>query len=272
MSHISGPVKIFALIFIVAMSHLAVIIVRRINKRVMELSPRKSLSKVRSLSSLSASIIVFLLYFGAIGLILKEFGVSLMAYLASASVMGLAIGFGSQGLVQDVVTGLTLIFSDLVDLGDVVEISGQTGIVRQIGMRFIVLENYLGAEVSIPNRTITSVIKYPKGYVRCLTDITLSNDPALAYRMEERVNHLISSAFEQYAGIFLAPPSKEAHIKTSSGKEFLRIKFRIWPGRGSTIETNLKQEIVQTLKNIDPAYADWMVSINYEVEKKQLPF
>jgi len=164
--------------------------------------------------------------------ILKEFGVSLVAYLASASVMGLAIGFGSQGLVQDVVTGLTLIFSDLVDLGDIVEISGQTGIVRQIGMRFIVLENYLGAEVSIPNRTVTNVIKYPKGYVRCLADITLSNDPALASRMEERIDLLISSAFEQYTGIFLAPPSKEARIKTSSGKEFLRIKFRIWPGRG----------------------------------------
>ena len=162
LTQISGPVRILVLIVIVAMSHLAVIVVRRINKRVMGLSPRASLSKVRSISSLSASIIVFLLYFGVLGFILKEFGVSLTAYLASASVMGLAIGFGSQGLVQDVVTGLTLIFSDLLDLGDVVEISGQTGIVRQIGMRFIVLENHLGAEVSIPNRTVTSGRNCPK--------------------------------------------------------------------------------------------------------------
>lgn len=44
----------------------------------------------------------------------------------SASVVGLAIHFGSQGVVEDVVTGLTFIFSDLVDVGDLVEISGQT--------------------------------------------------------------------------------------------------------------------------------------------------
>ncbi len=61
---------------------------------------------------------------------------SLKTYLASASIMGLAIGFGSQGLVQDVVTGVTLVFSDLIDVGEMVEISGQTGIVRSIGMRF----------------------------------------------------------------------------------------------------------------------------------------
>src|SRR5690606_22150626 len=56
-------------------------------------------------------------------------------YFASASVIALAIGFGSQGIVQDVVTGLTLIFSDLIDVGDMVEISGQSGVVRSISMR-----------------------------------------------------------------------------------------------------------------------------------------
>ncbi len=89
--------------------------------------------------------------------------------------------------------------------------------------------------------------------------------------MEAKVKSLVTSAFEQFPGIFLSPPSMEARIKTSSGKELLRIKFRIWPGRGAPIETALKQEVVQSMKGIDPSYADWMVSINYEVEKKQLP-
>src|SRR5687767_4431636 len=91
-----------------------------------------------------------------------------------ASVLGLAIGFGSQGLVQDVVTGLTLIFSDLIDVGDLVEVSGQTGVVRGVTMRFVELENALGGTVFVPNRTISSVINYPRGYVRCFVDVTLA--------------------------------------------------------------------------------------------------
>ena len=267
---LGGPMRILVIIAIVVGAHLTVIATRRFGQRLMTEWPKRRLSKVRSIASLFTSVIIFIIYFGALGLVLKEFGVSLTAYLASASVMGLAIGFGSQGLVQDVVTGLTLIFSDLFDVGDMVEISTQTGIVRSIGMRFVVLENYLGAEIFIPNRTITNVVNYPRGYIRCLVDITLSADPDIANQMEKVMTPVVPSAFEQFPGILLAPPSVEGRIKTSSGKEFLRVKFRIWPGRGVTIETNLKQEIVQLLKNIDPSYAEWMVTVNYEVEKKSV--
>jgi small-conductance mechanosensitive channel len=68
-----------------------------------------------SLVTILVSAVTFVIYFMAVGLILKEFNVSLTTYLASASVIGLAIGFGSQGLVQDVVTGLTLIFSETLN-------------------------------------------------------------------------------------------------------------------------------------------------------------
>ena len=148
--------RIILILGIALGSHLSVIIIRRVGHRMMASGGSRSLSKLRSISSLGTSVAVFVLYFGAIGLILNEFGVSLKAYLASASVLGLAIGFGSQGIVQDVVTGLTLIFSNLFDVGDMVEISGQTGIVKRIGMRFTVLENSFGAQVFLPNRSIRS--------------------------------------------------------------------------------------------------------------------
>ena len=248
--------------------HLTVIMIRAIGKRLMAAMPSRSLAKVRSILGLLTSISIFILYFAAVGIVLKEFGVSLTAYLASASVLGLAVGFGSQGLVQDVVTGLTLIFSDLVDVDDMVEISGQTGIVQTIGMRFLVLKNYLGAQVFLPNRTITNVINYPRRYVRCLVDVTLSRKPKIADQMVELVQSIVADAAEQFTGLLITEPSSEGRIKTRSGKEFLRIKFRIWPGRGTALETTLKQEIVQSLKELDPAYMDWMVTVNYEVEKK----
>ena len=151
----SSAVRILLIIMIAVGSHIAVIFVRRFNNKLMGgwLSP--SLAKIRTILTLGSSIIIFSLYFGAIGLIVREFGLSLKTYLASASILGLAIGFGSQGLVQDVVTGLTLVFSSLINVGDMVEIGGQVRIVQRIGMRFTVLENAFGAEVFVPNRTIT---------------------------------------------------------------------------------------------------------------------
>lgn len=53
-----------------------------------------------------------------------------------------------------------------------------------------------------------------------------------------------------------------------SGRVFVRVKFRIWPGRSQPIENTYRQEIVQTLKMLDPDYAEWMVSINNEVSEK----
>jgi small conductance mechanosensitive channel len=103
--------------------------------------------KVITVTRLVVSSIIFGIYFLAIGLILREFGFSLTTYLASASVVGLAISFGSQGLVQDIVIGLTLIFWDAMDVGDMVEIAGLPtnnviGRVQEIGMRFTKVVNF----------------------------------------------------------------------------------------------------------------------------------
>ena len=178
-AYVSGlPIELRLLIFVglAIGTHIIVRIIRFLASFAMTGRPNRQYQKLRSVTSLTTSAVIFTLYFLALGFILREFGVSLTAYLASASVLGLAIGFGSQGVVQDVINGVTFIFLDLVDVGDLVEISGQTGIVKNISMRFVELENALGASVFIPNRTISNVINYPRGYVRCIVDITLPGD------------------------------------------------------------------------------------------------
>jgi len=259
-------------VLVAVLAHLLVRLVRMLANRFMVAEFTLDWTKTRTVFSLVISTFIFAVYFGAFGFILQEYGVSLTAYLASASILGLAIGFGSQGIVQDVVTGLTVIFSDLFHVGDLAEISGQTGIVTSIGMRFTVLRNPLGAEVFIPNRTITNVIVYPRGYIRCLADIVLPDDEGIAQRMIEAVKNIVSGTTEQFPGILRAGPEIENVQVTGAGKRFLRVKFRIWPGRGAPIETSFKQDVVQALKEIDASYADWKVSINYEVQKRAAAF
>lgn len=262
------PLRVLALIGIAVATHLLVVLIRHMAARFAR-APLREHRKLRSLVTVLTSAVVFALYFFVFGLILREFGVSLTAYLASASVLGLAIGFGSQGIVQDVVTGLTLIFSDLIDVGDLVEISGQSGVVRSISMRFVEIENAIGATVFIPNRTINNVVNYPRGYVRCIVDVTLLGDAAARDSAEKTVTRLTEAFHQQFPGILITPPSIEGRQRVASGREFLRLKFRIWPNRGGPIETVFVQELVATLTRDNEDYRPWMVAVTYEVEARR---
>jgi small-conductance mechanosensitive channel len=265
-----GITRILLIAAILLVAHFSVVLIRRTSKRFLSDRYSQSVSRTKTVISLLLSVSIFSLYFGAVGLVVTELGISIKAYLASASILGLAIGFGSQNFVQDLVSGLTVIFSGLFDVGEMVEISGQTGIVKSIGLRFTVLENSMGAEVFIPNRKIENVLNYPRGYVRCLADVTLPADPALSERMESLVEASSLAVYEEFPGIVLTPPSLEGKETTKSGKTYLRVKFRLWPGRGDLIEKTFKPEIVQVLKAMDPTYGDWMVAVNFEVEKKSI--
>jgi len=265
------PIRLLIYAALAAATHVIVVLVRRSAHWVIMTESTRRFAKLRTIGTLATSVVIFSLYFVAGGFILTEMGISLTAYLASASVIGLAIGFGSQGVVQDVVTGLTLIFSNLIDVGDLVEVSGQTGIVKGITMRFIELQNALGARVFIPNRTINNVINYPRGYVRCIVDVTLLGNDAAKQEAEATAVSLMSNVNEQFPGILIAEPSVEGRLRFQSGKEILRIKFRIWPNRGQPIETFYVQELTARLQEIDPAFKPWMISVTYEVEQKRNP-
>jgi moderate conductance mechanosensitive channel len=254
----------------VAIAHLSVIAIRAASRRILATKFNRRYSKAWTLTTLLSSVAMFLLYFAAVGFTLNELGVSVTAYVASASIIGLAVAFGSQGIVQDVVMGVTIVLSDLFDVGDMVEIGGQTGIVRRLGMRFTVLVNALGSEVFIPNRSIVNVVSFARGYVRCLADVTLSADDNVAAAMEDRIRGIVAGFAEQYPGILMTQPDYEGRKSAGAGRRFLRIKFRIWPGRGAAIENEFRKETLDALKKLDENYADWMISIHYEVENRPL--
>jgi small conductance mechanosensitive channel len=259
--------RVALVVFIAIAAHVLVLAIRFIGRHLMSAETLLRWNKLRTLAGLFLSLLIFSLYFAALGLVLHEFGVSLTAYLASASVLGLAIGFGSQGVVQDVVTGLTVILSDLFQVGDMVEISSQTGIVQNISMRFTTLLNPLGAKVFIPNRTLSNVIIYPRGYLRCYADIALSPQSELARQMLPRIGEITQSFVEKYPGILRDIPEIGDPQTTASGKLYVRVKFRIWPGRDAPIANDYRSELVDTLKKLDQAYDGWMVSVNNEVSE-----
>ena len=117
----------------------------------------------------------------------------------------------------------------------------------------------------IPNRSITNVVAYPRGYVRAYVDVELPGDAA---RAEQAVWQIAESAREQFPGILVAPPSLEGRAKTPGGAEYLRVKFRLWPGQGALIEGIIRPRMVSALRALDPDYADWRVAVTYRAEPR----
>jgi small conductance mechanosensitive channel len=215
---------------------------------------------------LIANGVTFIMYFFAMGLVLEEFGVNLTGYLASASIIALAISFGSQGLVQDVVIGLTLIFSDTMDVGDMVEITGTTSVVgrvEEIGLRFTTLRNFYNQVVFIPNRTIANVSRFPHGGMFAYADIQIPMD-ADQSKAVQTVENIAKGMWMQFGAIILSEPMiGKVEAAPGGGWKFLRVHFKIWPGQGNLIETTFRQQMVSAMKAFDPNYAEWQVPVTY---------
>jgi moderate conductance mechanosensitive channel len=220
--------------------------------------------KFITLTRLIVSAITFVIYFLAIGFILVEgLHFPLMTYLASASVIGLAISFGSQNLVQDVVTGITLIFSNTIDVGDLVDLGGVIGRVESIGLRFTKLVNFYNQEIFVPNRNIGNVSRFPRGGIYAYADIQVPQKADQA-RLAQVITEIVKGTWTQFQAIVLAEPQiGEIETAEPGGWNFLRVKFTIWPGQGGLIETTFRQQVVNAMKTFEPAYADWMVTVTY---------
>jgi small conductance mechanosensitive channel len=222
--------------------------------------------KIATVTTILVSGLNFTIYFMAIGLILREFKVSLTAYLASASVIGLAVGFGLQGLVQDVVIGLTLIFSDALNIEDVVELSGQVGKVENIGLRFTTMVNLHGQKIYVPNRNITTISRFRRGSIRGYVDIQLP-DEIDEETVTEAVKSIATGLYSQQKSIILEKPELFGVKEAKGGNwRYLRVKFRLWPGQNSIIEITFKQRVIDFMKKTHPNYSDWMITIAYRVE------
>lgn len=219
--------------------------------------------KLASIITLVVSTFTFVVYFAAIGFILGELGISLTAYFASATVVGLAVGFGSQGLVQDIVIGLTLIFSDVLDVGDLADIGGQTGRVEAIGLRFTVLRTLMDQRVIIPNRNVLQINRYRHGYVRAYVDVQIP-DAIPEERLIPRLEAIAQGMHAQHPDIVLSPPESMGVRSAEPGEwRYLRIKFKIWPGQAPLIETTFRQRVLAAVRaEVDP-YPDWMVVVTF---------
>lgn len=136
-------------------------------------------------------------------MILSEVGVDLKPLLAAAGLGGLAIGFGGQSLVKDVISGFFILLEDSVRVGDVVEIAGVGGLVEEVKLRTITLRDLSGNVHVIPNGVIDKVKNMTKLYSYYLMDV------GVAYR--EDVDEVMA-VLKEIAAELQADPAFGADI------------------------------------------------------------
>jgi small-conductance mechanosensitive channel len=130
-------------------------------------------ARVRTLLPMLRTVLGIILVIVLAVTVLTEIGVNVAPLLAGAGVLGLAIGFGSQTLVRDVITGIFLLLEDTVAVGDTVTLGGLTGTVEQLSIRSIKLRALDGSVHIIPFSAVTTVTNMTRDFAFSVLDISI---------------------------------------------------------------------------------------------------
>jgi len=128
-------------------------------------------SRSQTLLTIGRNVAFVLIWVTAGMIALSEIGVNLAPLLAGAGVIGLAVGFGSQQLVQDVITGFFILVEDTIAVGDVADLGGKVGVVEAVTLRIVRLRAYDGQVHTIPYSKISTISNLTKDYSYYVFDV-----------------------------------------------------------------------------------------------------
>jgi len=120
-------------------------------------------TRAGTINTLMKSVTKYLLYFIAALMILEVLGINYMPVIASAGVVGVAVGFGAQSLVKDIISGLFIMLEDTYRVGEYVTAAAVSGFVEEFGLRTTKLRDWGNELRVIPNGQIDKVTNYSRG-------------------------------------------------------------------------------------------------------------
>lgn len=200
--------------------------------------------QVRTLAGVINGVGVFAVLFVALLQILSVLGLNLGPLLASAGIVGLAIGFGAQTLVHDVINGFFILLEDHFDIGDVIRTAGVKGTVEQMSLRRTVLRDDDGTVHIIPNSQITIVSNMTRDWSQVALRVAVAYDEpsdriiSLLQKIGEDVRH--DPAFEADIVSDVQVPGIE-RVGNGEADYLMLIKTR--PGKQYGVSRELRRRI-----------------------------
>lgn len=191
----------------------------------------------------------FVCNFVMILIILAEFQFKLGPLLAGAGVLGLAIGFGAQSLVKDVITGFFIIFEDQFAVGDVIKSGEYRGTVEVIGLRTTRVRGFNGEIYIIPNGLITSVTNFSLSNSLAVVDLPVKNEQQLQDTIT-LIQAALSNIMDRCPDVKGTPDV--LGIQSLSTSEYVvRIAAECNPNARETVERRILTDIKQAIEARD---------------------
>ncbi|HLQ83304.1 MAG TPA: mechanosensitive ion channel family protein [Pseudogracilibacillus sp.] len=234
-----------ALIFI--MASIIIKVSRKIIGRIFSQNKKKTMRmterREKTLKKLIENALVYTVYTLAILTLLETIGIKIGPLLAGAGIAGLAIGFGAQSLVKDVISGFFIVFEDQFAVGDYVYVAGVEGDVEEIGLRTTKIKDWTGERYVIPNGNITQVTNYSihNGVPVIDINIPYENDVYEAKKVIEDINQKVF----QTTDIFLTEPEVIGVQTFDVSHYVIRIIAETTPGEQWSAERYLR-EVIQS--------------------------
>lgn len=213
------------------------------HKGIVRISERRE----ATIKKLIKNVVAYVVYFTAILMILQVFTINIAALLAGAGVAGLAIGFGAQNLVRDVISGFFIVFEDQFSVGDYVNVSGVEGTVEEIGLRTTKVLSWTGEINVIPNGNITQVVNYSVHNGLAVVDINIPYE-ADVFRAEKVIEEIIATLPDKYEEIISVPTI--IGVQTLESSYFvIRVTAETLPASQWAGARMIRREVKQGLYN-----------------------
>jgi small-conductance mechanosensitive channel len=203
--------------------------------------------RAATLGRILTSLVTVTVGFVAVLMFLRELSIDVLPILTGAGIAGLAIGFGAQNLVRDVISGFFLILEDQVRIGDLARINGIAGTVEQINLRTIVVRDAEGAVQVFPNGTITTLANLSKQFAYAIVDVRV------AY--SENIDRVIGTIREvgasmekdpAWSAVVLAPLEVVGVESLADGAVTIRVKFKTLPLNQGRVANELRRRLLTT--------------------------
>jgi small-conductance mechanosensitive channel len=201
--------------------------------------------RVTTVLLLVGSMVRYVIIFMALMMVLRDLGVNLTPILAGAGVVGLAVGFGAQNLVRDVVSGFFIIMEGQYAVGDLVEINAVLGRVEEVGLRVTKLRDPNGELRYFANGSISTANNYTEDYVGYVVNIPLPpEEPARPAEFARAV----FEDFDREFRVLTEPPSVHPVESLPTYARLLRVRVNAIPGRHSIVEQKLPARVTAALE------------------------
>ncbi|MEN3090548.1 MAG: mechanosensitive ion channel family protein [Staphylococcus pseudoxylosus] len=205
----------------------------------------------KTLISLVQNVVSYVVWFIVLTTILSKFGISVGGIIASAGVVGLAVGFGAQTVVKDIITGFFIIFENQFDVGDYVKISNSgapvaEGTVKSIGLRSMRINTISGELTTLPNGSVGEITNYSVINGEAIVEIPVSITEDID-KVEDELNDSFEAIRSKYY-LFISTPEVVGINSITNNEIVLRISAETIPGEGFTGARILRKEILKLFK------------------------